>query len=133
MTLDRYGPTPGTTVEQIAQAARARGIYADTAHDHRADGGAVLVHAHHATWALYLDPDTILGWIAVRLDADGDEITGTAGWLGASDLEPETIVANLLDRDELPTDLWHRQPPVPTRHRYDPDPPDRAYLDCPGC
>lgn len=88
MTCDWYGPTPGTTVEQIAQATRARSVWAGAEHDHRADGGAVRVHAHHATWALDLDPDTILGWIAVRLDAEGDEITGTAGWLAG--WEPAT-------------------------------------------
>lgn len=118
MNHDPY-TVPATTIEQVVNAARARGAWLRTDPRHKG-GGAVVVLAHQATWARYIDPDTILGWIAVRIDDRGQEITGTAGWLGASDLEPETIVANLLDRHELPTDLRHRQPPVPTRHANNP-------------
>ena len=42
-------------------------------------------------------------------------IPGTDGWLGAGDLEPERIVANLLKAQELPTDLYGRDGRVPAR------------------
>jgi hypothetical protein len=33
-------------------------------------------------------------------------VTGTYGWLGAGDLEPDRLVANLTEADRLPTDIW---------------------------
>ncbi|MCW2940118.1 MAG: DNA-binding protein [Actinomycetia bacterium] len=33
---------------------------------------------------------------------------------GAGDLEPEQIIANLVESRELPTDLWMNDPPVST-------------------
>jgi hypothetical protein len=125
------GHVEPTDVHDVECAARELGIWVDT--DRCDPNGAVLVSAHHALWAVLHDEDSILGWIAVRLDNRQREIPGTAGWLGASDLEPEQILANLLSKAELPTDLYGRQPPVPTLHPYQLEPPDDAYLDCPVC
>ena len=79
----------------------------------------VAVEAHGGLWLIYPDPFTILGWVAeqAKIDDTGDfvGIDGTVGWLGAGDLEADRIVANLLEADELPTDLYHREPAVSTR------------------
>jgi transcription elongation factor Elf1 len=122
-----------TTLDEVEAAARELGIWVDT-DDGDPDGeGAVLLVAHHALWAVIHDPSSLVGWIAVRLDRNETEIAGSAGWLGVSDLEPEQIVANLLDQSELPTDLFGRGPRVPTRHPYELERPEDAYLDCPVC
>jgi hypothetical protein len=81
----------------------------------------VVVQAHGGPWITYPDPVTILGWIAEQIEHHNNcEITildGTTGWLGTGDLEPDQIIANLIESSELPTDAWMNDPPVPTRHR----------------
>jgi hypothetical protein len=110
-------------------AALELGIWVDT--DRCDPNGAVFVTAHHALWGVLHDEDTIPGWIAFRCDNTQREIPGTAGWLGASDLDADQILDNLLSKAELPADLYgHR---VPTGHPYQLEPPDDAYLDCPAC
>ena len=83
----------------------------------------VAVEAHGGPWLIYPDPFTILGWVAeqAEIDETGDfvGIDGTIGWLGSGDLEADRIVGNLLAADELPTDLYHREPFVST-HRATP-------------
>jgi hypothetical protein len=100
-----------STVQVVARSARELRIWIDT--DVGTPGGedAVQVVAHHALWAVVHDPLGILSWIAVRLDRHQTEIPGTGGWLGTCDLEPEQILANLLEQNELPTDLFGRRAP----------------------
>jgi hypothetical protein len=114
---------PGmTSPEAVRAAAEAADVLLGTV-DEQIDGGevpAVIVDAHGGPWVIYPDPFTILGWVAeqVEVDENGDvfELPDTLGWLGSGDLEADRIVSNLLEADELPTDLYHREPPVST-HR----------------
>ncbi|RAY10653.1 hypothetical protein DPM19_34420 [Actinomadura craniellae] len=78
----------------------------------------VLVQAHEGPWAIYPDPASILGWIAEQIDLDPDggftTIAGTAGWLGAGDLEADQIISNLIESSELPVDVHLSRPFVST-------------------
>jgi hypothetical protein len=110
---------PTTSAAEVAGAARAAGVYVETV---EGDDGLelVVVEAHGGPWLVYLDPDTVCGWVAYQAVADRDgwlTIPETGGILGASDLEPDRIVANLLEARELPTDLYGREPLVPAARR----------------
>jgi hypothetical protein len=122
-----------TTLDEVEAAARRRGVWVDTDAGESGGEGAILVIAHQALWALVHNPAPVIGWVAVRLDRHQYEIPGTAGWLGAADCDADQILANLLDHDQLPTDLFGRQPPVPTVHPYALEDPQSAYLHCPAC
>jgi hypothetical protein len=111
-----------TSAAEVAAAARAAGVYLETV---EGDDGLelVVVEAHGGPWLVYLDPDSILGWVAYQAEADGGgwwTIPETGGMLGAGDLEPDRIIANLLEASELPTDLYHRQSFVSTARRPSP-------------
>jgi hypothetical protein len=108
-----------TSLQEVARAAIAAGVYVETLDAAYDDfPPAVVVNAHGGPWLVYLDPDTVLGWVAYQAimgDLDYSEIDGTGGWLGPSDLEADRVVANLLEADELPTDLYGREPRVSTK------------------
>jgi len=110
-----------TSAEAVRVAAESAGVLID-AFDGEIDDvevPMVLVQAHEGPWIIYPDPFTIVGWIAEQAEKDEtggiSGIAGTAGMLGCSDLEPERIVGNLLNSDELFTDIYHRQAPVSTK------------------
>lgn len=119
MSKRTWWAEPGmTSPEAIRDAAEDAGILLATV-----DGGlfepVVIVDAHGGPWAIFPDPSTIPGWVAdqVEIDKFGDvfEVPDTLGWLGSGDLEADRIVGNLLEADELPTDLRHRESTVSTR------------------
>lgn len=122
----RWWSEPGmTSPDAIVKAARAAGVYRAriVADDETGPGDddepAVIVEAHGGPWLIVPGP---MGWWAVQaLSAEGEgggwwQVPDTAGWLGVGDLEPDRIVGNLLDSDELASN-W-REPsdrPVSTR------------------
>jgi hypothetical protein len=119
------GGAPGTSVGEVAAAARAVGVLVGVVGDGLVGGVAgvamVVVAAHGGVWALYRDPFSVLGWVAARAVVGAAGSGGlvrareeSAGWLGAADLEPERIVGNLLDSDALAVDLYLAEPFVPT-------------------
>ncbi|WP_433185693.1 hypothetical protein [Actinoallomurus sp. CA-150999] len=80
----------------------------------------VLVDVHGSPWIIHPDPEGILGWLTAQIDLheDGDFaiLTVTYGWLGAGDLEPDRLIANLIEADWLPTNIWMTEH-VSTRRR----------------
>ena len=118
-----------TRPADIAEAAKRAGIYLEHRENGYVEDGQghgvegvpmIVVQAHGGPWILYPDPATILGWVAEQIERHHDGritvLDGTTGWLGTGDLEPEQIIANLVESSELPTDLWMNDPPVPTTH-----------------
>jgi hypothetical protein len=86
---------------------------------HAIDVPVVLVNAHGGPWVIHPDPRAILGWLAAQIDLHEDGFTilpGTYGWLGAGDVEPDRLIANLTEADRLPTNIWMTDH-TPTRHR----------------
>jgi hypothetical protein len=121
-----------TPIGEVEVAARAAGVYAATLQEQFVVFGepvpCVVMVAHGGPWLLYVDPGSVLGWVAEQAIGQDDGsyvpmVPVTAGWLGASDLEAERVVANLLDAEELPTDLFRRQPPISTRRQHPGDRP----------
>ena len=110
-----------TRLADVAQAAKQAGVYLEHREDgHVKDVPTVVVQAHGGPWIVYPDPATILGWVAEQIEyqPNGDitVLDGTTGWVGAGDLPPEQMIANLVESSELPTDLWMNDPPVSTAH-----------------
>lgn len=129
-----FGGAWTASPNDVADAAAKLGVLAsvsgtDGPPEHR----EVLVAAHDGTWPVHRDRESVLGWVAARLDPHGWPVPGTLGWLGAPDLPATAVVRALLDSTELPTDLHGVEPPVPTAHPMRQDHPARTYLRCPRC
>jgi hypothetical protein len=118
--------TPPTDVVEAAKRAE---VFLDLHDDGYVEDGKghgvedvpmVVVQAHGGPWIINPDPVTILGWVAEQIERhDNGDITvldATTGWLGTGDLEPDQIIANLIESNELLTDAWMNDPPISTRH-----------------
>lgn len=104
-----------TSAETIARAAGGAHVLiehrpeVELVHEsgHAIDVPVVLVDAHGGPWVIHPDPRGILGWLAAQIDLHQDGgfaiLADTYGWLGAGDLEPDRLVANLTEADRLPT------------------------------
>jgi hypothetical protein len=128
--VTRWWEGPGMTrPADVVEAAKRAAVFLDLQDDSHVENGkghglgdvpVVVVQAHGGPWIIYPDPLTILGWVAEQIERhDKGEITvldGTTGWLGVGDLEPDQIIANLIESNKLPTDAWMNDPPVSTRH-----------------
>lgn len=132
----RWWSEPGMTgPDVISQAANQAGALIDAYLDD--DDPAVIVEAHGGPWKIVPGP---MGWWAVQALDSGyggwHEIPDTAGWLGVGDLEPDRIIGNLLDADELASN-WREPGDRPVSTRRVPDEEARARLradsdDVPG-
>jgi hypothetical protein len=102
-------------VTSVAPAVDAAGVYVATAQGDD-DLEMVVIQAHGRPWLLDLDPDSACGRVVYQAEATSDgwcTIPGTGGILGAGDLEPDRIIANLLrirefDRSEEPVSTAER-------------------------
>src|SRR4030081_2943640 len=94
----------GSQLEGIAEAARRAGILIDAeGHDWEPD---VMVRAHGGAWLISpWSSGSPRGWCAqqmVMVELDWVRIPGTRAWLGGAHLDPDRIVAGLLEAVELP-------------------------------
>lgn len=91
-------------LEAIAETARRAGVFVDSAkHDWNP---YVIVHAHGGPWLISpWSSGSSQGWCAqqmVEVEKDWLRVPQTRGWVGTADLEPDLVIAKLLDAAELP-------------------------------
>jgi hypothetical protein len=91
-------------LEAIAETARRAGVFIDPAkHDWNP---YVIVHAHGGPWLISpWSSGSSQGWSAqqmVEVEEDWLRVPQTRGWVGTTDLEPDLVIAKLLDAVELP-------------------------------